>query len=107
MMAQQAMMPVIGKAVPLLSILTNPELIAPKPICTAPISAEALPACLAKGAMHNADEFGKVKPWQLKNSSNSKIVPVRPMQAVSEPAKRLMPARLCINKATGIICSLL
>ena len=107
MIAQQAITAVMGRAVPLLNTLTKPELTAPKLICTAPIKADALPAFLANGAIDNAEEFGKVKPWQLRNISNKIMVPARPIQPVSEPTKRLIPATLCIHKATGMICSLL
>lgn len=65
-MAQQAIMPVMGKAVPLLKKLTIAEVSAPKPICTAPIKADALPAFFVKGAIDKADELGKVNPWQLR-----------------------------------------
>ena len=53
---------VIGKLVPLLK---NPTIVAanePKPICNAPMSADAVPASFLNGAILNAEAFGKLKP---------------------------------------------
>lgn len=46
--------------------LTTTDASAPKPICIAPIKAEALPACLSKGNNAKATAFGFMKPNPIK-----------------------------------------
>lgn len=63
---QSNITPVIGKAVLLLSALTMAVAKAPIPSCTAPISAEAVPAFLENGDKASAEVFGKTKPCVAK-----------------------------------------
>ncbi len=64
--AQAAITPAMGIAVSLCKKLTSADVKAPIPNCIAPIRAEALPAFVVKGAIESAEEFGNVKPWQLR-----------------------------------------
>ena len=76
--AQHAITPAIGSAVSLCKMLTIAELNAPMPNWIAPIKAEAEPAFLVKGAIDNAEEFGKVNPWQLKKIKMRNTVAYKP-----------------------------
>jgi hypothetical protein len=60
--AQPAITPVIGILVPLLKNPTNAAAKEPKPICIAPINADAVPASFLKGDIDKAAEFGKLNP---------------------------------------------
>ncbi len=76
--AQAAITPVIGSAVSLCKKLTRADVKAPVPNWMAPISAEALPAFVVKGAIDRADEFGNVKPWQLRKINMRNILENKP-----------------------------
>ena len=106
MIAQIAITPVIGNAVLLFRILTKAEVIVPTPICIAPSNAEAVPAFLLKGARDNAEEFGKVKPWQQRKIKLKKIVLNKSITPNKVPANKMVPVNDWHNKAIRIICSL-
>jgi len=74
------MMDTIGTGDLISNILTPKEAIAPSPICTAPISAEALPAFLLKGASDRAEVLGLVKPRQHRNRKSNTTVAASPNQ---------------------------
>lgn len=76
--AQEAITPVIGSAVSLCRKLTRADVKAPIPSCIAPISADALPAFVVKGAIESAEEFGNVKPWQLRKINMRNILDNKP-----------------------------
>ena len=78
--AQHAITPAIGNAVSLCNMLTNAEVKAPIPNWIAPIKAEAEPAFLLNGAIQSAEEFGKIKPWQLKKINIRNMVVNNPMK---------------------------
>ncbi|MNL78799.1 hypothetical protein D3C87_2052760 [compost metagenome] len=65
---------------------------APKPICSAPIRAEALPAFREKGAKARAAALGLTMPTEDKNQKNIIIAPARPNQLLSVPIKKKTPA---------------
>ena len=77
-MAQHAITAAIGNALSVVKKLTIAELREPMPSWIAPSNAEALPAFLLKGAIDNADELGKVNPWQLKKIRIKNIVENKP-----------------------------
>ena len=52
------------------NMLIAAEARAPKPICKAPINADALPAFFLNGAKDNAEALGLIKPKQAKNKLN-------------------------------------
>jgi len=104
---QPAITPVIGNAECGFNKPTAAEANAPTPICVPPIKAEALPACLVKGAIDKAEEFGKLKPWQLKYTNINAIVPYKCSQPMAVPAKSKMPAMVCIVNVDFTICWLL
>ena len=67
-----AMTAVIGMALCAFNKPTKAAAKDPNPICIAPMSADALPASLVNGAIDKAAEFGKLKPWQLRNKKIKK-----------------------------------
>lgn len=76
--AHDAITPLIGTAVSLCNKLTSADVKAPMPNCIAPMRAEALPAFVVKGAIESAEEFGNVKPWQLRKINMRKILENNP-----------------------------
>ena len=105
--AQKAIIPVIGNAVPLLRTLTATEAKVPIAICMHPITAEALPAFLLKGAIESAEELGKINPWQQRKIKMKKMVLNNSSHPKKVPAKSSSPVALWHSNATFIICSLL
>ena len=67
--------------------LTAKDAKAPKPICKAPINAEALPAFLEKGAKESAAAFGLINPRQLKNKAIKAMVLYRLSRLFSAASK--------------------
>jgi len=59
----------IGQTTSAANKLITADARAPKPICRAPIRAEALPAFFVNGARDKADAFGLMKPKQAKNKA--------------------------------------
>ncbi len=64
----------IGQTTSEANILIAAEAKAPKPICNAPIKAEALPAFFENGAKESAEAFGLMKPKQPKNNAINAMV---------------------------------
>ena len=60
-----------------LNKLTITDAKAPKPICKAPIKADALPAFLVNGAKDKAAAFGLINPRQERNSAIKLMVKYR------------------------------
>lgn len=64
----------IGQTTSAANILIDAEAKAPKPICKAPINADALPAFFVNGAKESAEALGLIKPKHAKNSAIKPIV---------------------------------
>ncbi|MNR44494.1 hypothetical protein D3C85_1632450 [compost metagenome] len=64
----------IGQTTSAANILIAADASAPKPICSAPINAEALPAFFVNGAKESAEAFGLIKPKQPKNKAIKAMV---------------------------------
>ena len=56
-----------------------------------PSMAEALPAFFVKGANDNADEFGKINPWQQRKTKMNATVPKRLSQPNAEQTNKSIP----------------
>ena len=80
------------------------EVKAPKPICTAPINAEALPAYLEKGASAKADVFGAVNPTQAKIINKNIINSGSVIQVFKIKSKNIKAVTVCTIKAVKAIC---
>src|SRR5690349_18513955 len=106
-MLQAAIMAVMGRAVLLKNSPTSAEARAPQPIWKAPISAEALPAPLVKGAMASAAELGKVNPWQLRNKKMSDVVLYRFACATAVSITSTRPVADWVSNTTRRIWALL
>jgi len=71
---------------------TRPAANAPNPICSAPNKADALPASFVKGAIANAEEFGKQNPWQDRNRKIKVIVLYKSIMPVIVPVNSSKPS---------------
>lgn len=91
--AQQAMTPVMGRAVWLLRKLTRAEAKAPMLIWIPPRRADAVPALRPKSARDRAEELGKMQPWQQRKRKQNVMEPKRPSQPIKLPVKSRMAVR--------------
>ncbi len=64
----------IGQTTSAANKLITADANAPKPICKAPIKADALPAFFVNGAKDKADAFGLMKPRHAKNNAMKVMV---------------------------------
>ena len=74
------------------------------PICVAPISAEALPAFLVKGASDSVEALGKVKPRQQRKRKIQAMVGNSPSHPFIVPNSNAAPITSCHTSAVTIIC---
>ena len=102
-----AMTAVIGMALCAFNKPTKAAAKDPNPICIAPMSADALPASLVNGAIDKAAEFGKLKPWQLRNKKIKSMVLNNPNTPNKVADTRTMPINVCVINTVFMICSLL
>lgn len=102
-MAHAPITAAMGSALLLASILTIADVTAPIPNCNAPISADAVPAFLLKGAIDNAEELGNVKPCVLKNTHIKKIIEYRCSRLKYAPINSAIPVILWQSNAIRII----
>ena len=94
----------IGKDVLVFRNPKSNDVMAPNPICTAPIKAEALPAYFEKGAKAIADVFGAVKPTHAKIINKNKMKKGKVIHAFKMKSKKMKAASVCTTKAVIAIC---